>query len=299
MAQEKPRIGISGKAEIVNGRMEFSKSVLAMKEYVERTGGEPVLIDHRKPPATKSLDGLIFMGNDFEIDPARYGEKKHPETYIETQFHPNHPKEKDSHAYAQMRKARADYEWQALREAEQLKLPIFGICGGMQRINVGLGGKLIQHIDGLEQSKEELTTGTTTKEISIVPGTHFFRMARRGDLDGKQHTTADGRKLQLQINTYHKQLVAPERLGRGLRVSATSEHRGEALIEAIESAGDWYVMGVQWHPEYIQNHMSEHIFMRFVEDATKYLKRRDNPKHPEARMAALLNAMPDSFAARS
>jgi putative glutamine amidotransferase len=112
-------------------------------------------------------------------------------------------------------------------------VPLLGICGGAQTINVALGGSLYQDIASQlpnaskhQQGKKKETGG---HRIQIEPSTRLRRIVR---------------ERILEVNTTHHQAV--KQLGKGLVINATAE---DGLIEGIESPNHSFVLGVQWHPE--------------------------------------------------
>lgn len=142
--------------------------------------------------------------------------------------------------------------------ALQRDLPVLGICGGAQAINVALGGSLYQDIatqiqDAAEhqQSSKKETGG---HQIQIQPGTQLQKIV-------KQQT--------LEVNTTHHQAV--NRLGKGLVVNAIAE---DGLIEGIESSRHSFILGLQWHPEVLaaKNLYQRRIFSFFI-DVCKRLRR--------------------------
>jgi len=97
---------------------------------VRRAGGLPILLPHDPDAASaylERIDGLIVTGGGFDVDPALFGEAtRHPTV-----------KTKDR---------RTAFEFAAAKGALAQDMPVLGICGGQQLLNVALGGTLIQHI---------------------------------------------------------------------------------------------------------------------------------------------------------
>ncbi|WNI14661.1 gamma-glutamyl-gamma-aminobutyrate hydrolase family protein [Actinacidiphila sp. ITFR-21] len=101
--------------------------------------------------------------------------------------------------------------------------PLLGVCRGMQLLNVVLGGTLVQHLDG-----HVLTPGRfATHRVTPVGGTLLA-----------------GLMPAAEVPTHHHQAV--DRLGAGLRAGAYAD---DGTVEAVESAGEGFALGVQWHPE--------------------------------------------------
>lgn len=162
-----------------------------------------------------SLDGvlgLVLMGGT-DVNPARYGEQRHPETE-------DPDDERDGR------------EATLIREALDRDLPILAICRGMQILNVQHGGTLLQHLETVERHrKEPKNKSLSAHSIEILPGKELARIA--------------GSELRREVNSRHHQSIA--RVGEGLVVSARDPR--DSVIEAIERPDRRFVVGVQWHPE--------------------------------------------------
>lgn len=199
------------------------------------------------PPAPSSialrrllarLDGLVLSGGNFDIHPSYYGEK--PLAGLGT-----------------IKAERSNFELDLTAAALKQDLPLLGICGGAQAINVALGGSLYQDIGAQvgdaqehQQSRKSVKRG---HRISIQPRTLLRRIV------GRSHA---------EVNTTHHQAV--KTLGRGLIVNAVA---GDGIVEGIESTRHAFVIGVQWHPELLaprQRHQRR-IFVALVACAAKRL----------------------------
>lgn len=160
------------------------------------------------------LDGLMLAGGA-DIDPACYGEPRHPET-VETV------------------PARDAFEIAMVRGAIARDMPLLGICRGMQLINVARGGTLLQHLP------ERLGHHGHRRVVGTFDGADHEVELRQGSLVGR---VAGERRHATK--SHHHQGVA--RLGAGLVVSGLSTL--DELPEAIELPDARFVLGVQWHPE--------------------------------------------------
>jgi putative glutamine amidotransferase len=165
-----------------------------------------------------ALDGLLLQG----------GADMSPKSYGETAINP-------LWAGDEIRDA---YEIELFHEFVTQGKPVFGICRGHQLINVALGGKLYQDIatqcgDKGCVHRDEAKYDHTFHEMRILPQTWLSRL---------YPTTQVAR-----VNSIHHQGV--KSLGEGLIAEAVSEPDG--IVEAIRWEGHSFVVGVQWHPEFM------------------------------------------------
>lgn len=216
----RPSIGITPDLAEATAQDPAAYSLkLSYTEAVIRAGGLPFVLPHSTEWAViegllDRVSGLVVSGGAFDIPPAFYGET---------------PRE----GLGPVKVARTEFELALLRVALQKKTPVLGICGGMQLINVALGGTLHQDI------KTELPSARVHQQ------THD-RSQPQHPVDVRDHTIlADvvGRG-QLMVNSTHHQSI--HRVAEGLVVAAVAP---DGVVEAIEREGEAFVMGVQWHPE--------------------------------------------------
>lgn len=201
----------------------------------------PLLI----PPHDKSIrdylgmiQGLIVSGGDFDIDPELYGEKEiHPTVKIN-----NH---------------RTHHELSFLKAAMDLDLPILGICGGQQLINVARGGTLYQHVPEEHENAEVHESSAmhpqgksrdeTAHVINIVPDTKLHHIVGVNTMG---------------VNSAHHQAV--RRPGAGVVVNA---YAADGVIEGIEVPDLSFCLGVQWHPEFKVDPFDIRIFEALIRAA--------------------------------
>ena len=212
---------------------------------IEQAGGTPVMLSPTSSRAVTSrisdhLDGLVLSGGNFDIHPAYYGETPTKEI-------------------GEIKAERTQFELRLTHLAIKRNLPLLGICGGAQAINVALGGTLYQDIatqlpEAMEhqQSRKKYTGG---HRVQIRAGTRLGTIVKR---------------QTLVVNTTHHQAI--KSLGRGLIVNATAE---DGVVEGIESPRHAFVVGVQWHPEALAPKFPQQrkIISAFV-DACRTFSRR-------------------------
>ncbi|MFC0681334.1 gamma-glutamyl-gamma-aminobutyrate hydrolase family protein [Lysobacter korlensis] len=187
-------------------------------DAVTRAGGIVVLL----PPqpvgpgiaerVLDGLDGLILTGGK-DVDPARYGQHPHPATDAP-------------------RTDRDEWEDALLRVALERRVPFFGICRGLQVLNVALGGTLHQHLpDVIGSSRYNAGGGIFTKnEVRLEPATRLASILAGHD--------------RLSVLSYHHQAI--DRLADGLVVSASAD---DGVVQAVELSSSQFAIAVQWHPE--------------------------------------------------
>lgn len=163
------------------------------------------------------LDGLMLQGGS-DISPQCYGEEPlRPEWAGDPQ--------------------RDRYELELLKRFLEAGKPVLGICRGQQLINVALGGTLYQdtltQVAGTRRHHDVSIYDDHYHDVEILPGTRLAALY-------------PGRGTA-RVNTIHHQAVRD--LGRDLVIEARSLEDG--LVEAIRSRGAKYLVGVQWHPEFL------------------------------------------------
>lgn len=164
----------------------------------------------------ESLDGLVLQG----------GNDVAPESYGESPLNPNWSGDA----------VRDIYEMELIQAFVNAGKPVFGICRGLQILNVAFGGTLWQDIDtqlpnALQHVKPDMYE-RNVHSVDIVPGTYLSSLYPNGH-----------RGL---INSIHHQSIRA--LAPGFVMEAYSPDDG--IIEAIRRTGPGFVAGVQWHPEF-------------------------------------------------
>jgi putative glutamine amidotransferase len=214
-------------------------------DAVRIAGGEPVEVplDLDNPAIMRiatSCDGVLLPGSRADVNPEKYGAReRHAET-------------------AEPDPLRDNVDELLIQDAFNMRKPLFGICFGMQIMNVWRTGTLIQHLDtGVQHN------GPNAPE-------HKVRLERDSVLGHIVHRYLDSAN-QLTVNTSHHQAV--DTPGDGLRIVARSVD--DEVIEAVEgtSIAHWLV-AVQWHPERMMNDPAQRaLFGSFIEAARQWHER--------------------------
>lgn len=213
---------------------------------VAEAGAEVVELAEMEAPRVSeiapSLDALVLTGG-VDVDPGRYGADRHPKVK-ET------APERDA------------MELAYLEAALKRDIPVLAICRGHQLLNVGFGGALLQHIDSGEHRADFRTEGHPSRW-------HTVR------IEGDSRLAAALGTTRFEINSRHHQAVQAATLGPGLRPVAWAHDDGGELIEGMESHGHRWVVGVQWHPERLEEQapafapLQRRLFAAFVREARK------------------------------
>lgn len=206
---------------------------------VEMAGGLPLLLPlvGKRQLITQmvdEIDGLLLSGG-FDTDPHYFGQSPHPKL------------------------GRQDVDKDRFESVliplalKNKRLPILGICRGIQALNVFCGGTLLQDLslakDPVLKHQQETDQSVPTHTLFIEPGTRLHRIFG---------------KRRLRANSYHHQVV--DKVAPGWVVSARTE---DGLIEGIERPGKRFLVGFQPHPELLVDDYPEFrkLFRAFVRAA--------------------------------
>lgn len=227
MSLRRPLIGITCGSIGAGARVTYGQSRSYVRA-IEEAGGVPLLI----PPQAsvdelfEILDGILFTGGG-DVEPTLYDPEDRGSEGIDSE--------------------RDLLEIALVRRAADEGVPIFGICRGQQIINVALDGGLLQDVG---EHRQEAAREEATHLVQVEAGSRLAEVIGR----------------QVEVNTFHHQVVDPERIGRGLKVTAFSSD-GQRFIEGLES-DDGKILTVQWHPEDMTDRdWARRLFSQLVETA--------------------------------
>ncbi|MFI9509753.1 gamma-glutamyl-gamma-aminobutyrate hydrolase family protein [Nocardia sp. NPDC052566] len=180
---------------------------------VEQAGGIPVLLPPggvARPELVARLDGLVLTGGA-DVDPGRYHATPDP-------------------SLGAVRPDRDESEFTLFALARAVELPMLAVCRGLQVVNVALGGTLVQHLPDVV-GHEEHSGGANCFTVTHVHTTPGSRVA---GIVGPE----------VKANCHHHQAIGE--LAGELVVTARA---ADDTIEAAETRGGPFLVGVQWHPE--------------------------------------------------
>jgi putative glutamine amidotransferase len=211
------------------------------EESIRRAGGDVHVIDcasESPMDVVATADGILLAGGG-DVQPSTYGQTAH------ATFDPAEA-------------GRDEYELELVRLASEADVPLFGICRGIQVMNVARGGTLVQHIpeelaSGVDHSVRE-PRYAIAHDIWVTAGSLLERLMKE--------TLEDG---GCPVNSRHHQAVRT--LGTGLVTTATAP---DGVVEAIEDPSKRFCLGVQWHPEnFYRTGEFRALFEGFIEAAAK------------------------------
>lgn len=242
----KPRIAIP----VPNSKRPLYARV-ALPQYeraIRNAGGEPVVIDLKATSAeiaqaVKSCDGVLLPGSPADVDPEKYGAKRHPDTTAADPLRDN-------------------TDELLLQDAYNMRKPVFGICYGVQSLNVWRTGTLDQALPpGVKHSAGSKVA--QAHRLEVDPESRLAAILRSAG------ALPESIKPIIPVNSSHHQAL--ETVGDGLRLVAWCPD--DNVKEAVEgTALNHFVLGVQWHPErtYDSEPASRAMFQAFVRAAAKW-----------------------------
>lgn len=209
---DRPLIAINGL--LVPGDSPQLKLATRYANAVLKAGGVPVAIPPIGGPSdverlVERVDGLLLSGGD-DFDTTRFD------------LGPVHPKANLTPAEKQ------EFDVALARAAIDRRVPVLGICYGMQLLGLVEGARIFQHLPEDRPGRRE-HSGGVVHAVTVDEGTRLARIYR---------------ERTFEVVSRHHQALA------GVRAPwRASAHDDEGLIEAIERAEHPFAIGVQWHPE--------------------------------------------------
>ncbi|MEV6218223.1 gamma-glutamyl-gamma-aminobutyrate hydrolase family protein [Nocardia sp. NPDC051833] len=244
-ARVKPLIGLTGRRfriELIRGShpgygQRLTDSFFTdFADRITRAGGVPVMLPYDADPEALGdwLSGVLITGGQ-DVHPACWGGDESVVDDVDSLADPSvHDRSRD------------EFEIALTRVALARRIPLLGVCRGMQVLNVTLGGTLIPDLpDGPIRHLMPvgpLSDGDPEHVVSFDAGTTAQKVF--GD--------------RLVTNSWHHQAI--EMCGEGLVVTGRTD---DGVAESVELPGA-AVLGVQWHPEWMT---SDDGALRWLVDA--------------------------------
>ncbi len=194
----------------------------------------------------KLAHGLLLIGGP-DVDPEHFGQTCQP-------------------GLREVTPARDALELTVTRQALIENTPILAICRGIQVLNVAAGGSLFQDI------ANQLPLA---KKHDQHPDHEPAYLAHTIDIESGSRVAAVCGRTRLTVNSLHHQAI--DRVGSGLAVTARS---GDGIIEAVETEDEHWVVGVQWHPEWMLDGRDDMpaLFRAFCDACRSNIGRRGQPR---------------------
>jgi len=180
------------------------------------------------------VDGIIITGGNFDINPSLYGKKNKYSREIKNK--------------------RTKFEIKICKICIENNVPLLGICGGEQILNVSCGGSLIQDISKYKynnkiEHEQKNPRNKTSHTVNITKNSKLYKIIKR---------------KKIKVNSAHHQSV--KKLGNNLKISGLAD---DGIIESIENIKNDWCIGVQWHPEFLITKSDKLLISNFVNFAAK------------------------------
>ncbi len=240
----RPIIGVTMRLDIDTNRFYLGRDYTEALEALGATPFHISLIPEKRylSDIVEIVDGILLPGSDSDVDPLLFGEEPRPRLKKTVP-------EKDA------------TDLLLLAEAERAAMPVFGICFGMQALNVARGGTLYQDIESeierCVKHEQGRPLARNSHGIEIEDGSFLSNLAAEAGI---------------KVNSHHHQAL--KAVGANLRATARAS---DGVIECVEDTRkDRFAVGVQWHPElsWRSDPLSRKLFESFTAACSAYKERK-------------------------
>jgi len=241
-----PLIGITTFRSLSRDNYPLLSATEAYIQSVINASGCPLMIplglsDKHLIDLVSRLDGILFTGGG-DVHPRRYASQPHP-------------------LINSVDEDRDRVEIDLLHAALPQQIPIFGICRGLQVINVAMGGSLYEDL---------LAQGGASIKHDYFPGEARDYLAHTVQVESGSRLRQILGSDKIEVNSLHHQGIRT--LAPGLCATAWAS---DGVIEAIEMPDYPFGLAVQWHPEWLQAHLSmRFLFQEFIQAAIEHSQSR-------------------------
>lgn len=208
---------------------------------IEELGGIPLILPLVADRASRqrlleNVDGFLITGSGPDLPPSLYGERQR-------------------YQFPLVSERRSDFELELVHYAKKRDVPLLGICGGMQTVNVACGGTLFQDIPAqvpnARDHRQQSKATAVSHPVTVTPRSLLQKIVNRATL---------------MVNSSHHQSV--KTVAPTLTASAVAP---DGIIEAIESSSHRFLLAIQWHPEFL---FERHVAHRRLFEALLRAARR-------------------------
>jgi putative glutamine amidotransferase len=221
---------------------------------ISMAGGIPLILSRVEGTIDEMLDVVdgVVIGGGRDIDPVRYGQEPHD-------------------LLGQLDPRRDAFELELVERSLDRSLPLLGMCRGIQVINVGLGGTLVQDVS-LRAEWQEHPTDRGWQRWKEVERASVEDRADVPEHPRHAMSVEPGSRLhealgvdEIDVDSFHHQAI--DRLGDGLRATGVAP---DGVIEVVERDSDGYVLGAQFElqEEWRVDPRFLDIFRQFVQAAS-------------------------------
>ncbi|MCH8536380.1 MAG: gamma-glutamyl-gamma-aminobutyrate hydrolase family protein [Alkalimonas sp.] len=198
-------------------------------------GGIPLQLRPSQRHSQHAFDGVVVTGGH-DVDPVLYA--------AEPEVHPRYDQERDK------------LEMAIIKQALDKRLPLLGICRGAQLLNVSRGGNLWQHLKDHRANTSHRWTVLPLKTLCLEKTESMLSRLLQSE--------------RCKINSLHNQAI--NEVGKDLQVVARDL---DDIVQAVEDPNFDYLLGVQWHPEFLLFlSRQRRLFKALIEAARQQLATR-------------------------